>query len=262
MGIFSGKIFKKREDEAIDPIEEKEEARDSSHKEEERDTQLTGEENFEPEKKVPQIATPETENIDTEEKSTDSSEPKYGSAAVIRGVNGRFVGKKSSKKQPQTTVEDKLDTPDNMKESDQEKSIELPIVKTESFIKKPLVAQTSIFYGQSIRKFNIDGIWWYSIVDILSFAKIVNIPDYISALKSKLKSSVEQDKVINEVEYSNDGSTEVLECVTYEGFMVLLLLIRQTEVIIPGPFPDWLKNLSEEPYIQAEESKKNDKLVN
>jgi len=154
-----------------------------------------------------------------EEKEGDSVSQKpeetvtYGPKKIsLRSLNGKFASKTSQE------AEKSLEP---TKESNS-----LP--QSNSLPKK----QISIFYGQPIRKFSVDTIWWFCLEDILTLTKMIDIPPFIKSLKD--------NEAFSDTIQSIDGETP-LECITYEGFLALLPLIRETDALIPGPFPDWLK---------------------
>lgn len=132
----------------------------------------------------------------------------------------------------------------------------LPTVVSEPKIKNPTVEtipenatpQLSVFYGQTIRKFYLDDTWFFSILDILTLAKIINPAVYVNEIEQNPEQKKFYSQIIKIIICAKeDGTKENLECVAYDGFIQLLPIMRSKETMFPGPFPEWLQEVSKTP---------------
>lgn len=123
-------------------------------------------------------------------------------SAPLRGPGGKFVSKKVTEKTP-------------------------PAVKKDAG-----VTQTVTFYGNAIRKWHVDDVWYFSLLDILTMAKVLNPLAYLSELKTNEKTK--------ELISKNTKTIAAEACVSYPQFMQLLPILRSKDCVFPGPFPEWL----------------------
>ncbi len=162
--------------------------------------------------------------VEQPEKPVEQTPPKK---VIARSPDGKFVSTKEKKVEP--TILKPLE-----EVSPTSQPAEPVEEKTEDDQQK-----TSTFYGVDIRKFYTNKVWYFCLEDILLLAQYDNPQIDLS----KLKENAEFKKVFDKVSESI-GDTD---CVSYEGFIELLPLIRNGEHMFPGPFPDWLKGISELP---------------
>lgn len=143
------------------------------------------------------------------------------SKPLVRGAHGRFVSKKeleknhTSKKVEQKTVikEEQAPSKSEVKKNGTEGPFEV------------------MFYGKSIRKYNINGKWFYCLDDILalninltSSGKLIKKQDFDKTKKDNIK------RVINIEVADKDG---------------IVKIIRQVEGTFPGPLVRWLEETSQ-----------------
>jgi hypothetical protein len=100
-----------------------------------------------------------------------------------------------------------------------------------------LTQQFSVFRGCKIRKFYKDEQWYFSIIDILTTAKVINPEQHLLTIKQSMDANKIPSSII-------ELFSESIECVTYDGFMRLLPIMRANETNFSGPFPDWLRSIS------------------
>jgi hypothetical protein len=151
---------------------------------------------------------------------------------VTRGVDGKFVSKTPSVKkvtQVKKTVA-KTETIPQKKET-------VPQQTTPNY-------QTLTFYGKNVRKTYHDNSWYFALEDILPIAAIDYPDSFLKELQEKESVKSILDKIIVQVKFSNENSTKTVSCISHEGFMTLLPIVRDSGHTFLGPFPDWLKDVS------------------
>jgi len=178
------------------------------------------------------INTEETLPAETEIPATLPPKP------ILRGPGGKFISKKidlesiSSEHTPTITYPlDKEKTTDEKETAIETNQIETGLL-------------TATFYGNQIRKYYLDGDWYFAIEDILPLAQYDDPLGALESFKKKEESKKTFDKVVKEIRDSDN----VVECVNYGGFMELLPILRSEEHMFPGPFPSWLEDTSKFPY--------------
>ncbi len=129
-----------------------------------------------------------------------------------------------------------------------------PVLSKEEDKVIPHNYQISTFYSQDIKKIYKDGVWYFALEDILLLVHIDSPNVFISKLKEKTEAKKVFAKDSRQIELVDNDETKQVDCITYEGFMALLPLIRTTDNIFLGPFPDWLKSVSEIPYEEVQMS--------
>lgn len=153
---------------------------------------------------------------------------------LLRGTHGKFMSKKN-------TIELEAvneNTPPRSLRAVQPDTSSMPMG---NFI------QTSTFYGTIVRKFYKEGVWHFSLLDILPIAKTIYPVTYLE----ELKNDPEGKKILSEnivifTHVINEENNQRLECVSYETFMLLLPIMRKKGSIFPGPFPGWLEERARE----------------
>jgi len=171
-------------------------------------------------------------------------------ARPVRDANGKFISKKKpiaapipavdqiSTPHPDNTLEPKPSAPQDISEDTTKP------VATSDIDRRRQDPQTVTFYGFEVRKFYEDD-WYFSILDILALARVILPAQYLHTIKQK----PEAEAILNEstkiFSYAKDPETiERVESITYDGFMKILPIMRSQQTIFPGPFPDWLHNMS------------------
>lgn len=165
------------------------------------------------------------------------------------------------------TKEPKSDSQD----SDQGKAILSALkkaghTKKTAATRKPLAQETSVFYSHNIRRLYYQDHWYFFLEDILMVAGIVNWQKQLEELEEMAEFQKNKDKHLFKfkalVEKTNEVEEEIEEvkevwCVDYQGFMWLLPMIRSEKHIFPGPFPEWLAEISKLPLSLPENKQTN-----
>lgn len=148
---------------------------------------------------------------------------------VLRGPGGKFV----SKKKPVLKIEEPALPP-------------VPEVKPVTQAPPPVKNSNDVevvsFYNQDIRKFYSGNKWYFAVEDMLPLTGMnaSTTKDYLD----KIKNSSEHKKVVAGIITVVDS----IDCIDIDGLTTLLPILRETKNIFPGPFPDWLKNISTFPH--------------
>lgn len=120
--------------------------------------------------------------------------------------------------------------------------IETPIIKKEENNKiRPEIVS---FYGNSIRNTFMNNQWYFSLEDILRVAKVVDPTKFLIDLKNREGIKDEYYNLIETFSYYEGGSPIIIPIVNFQNFMHILPTIRNMDHFMPGPFPDWLKNMA------------------
>lgn len=162
------------------------------------------------------------------------AEKKVNKEPLLRGAHGKFISKQNATS-PETVIEN---TPPSL--------LHTPLPDANSMTMGMFI-QTSTFYGIIVRKFYKEGIWYFSLLDILPIAKTI----YPVAYFEELKNDPEGKKILSEnivifTHVIDEENNQRLECISYETFMQLLPIMRKKGSIFPGPFPGWLEERSKE----------------
>lgn len=190
----------------------------------------------------------EEENIKEEATQSESSK---NNQPILRGPGGKFISKKALEQdKPQEKTENESESeislePEQKQETkSQEEAGEIKIQEkgTDEKMISPSI-QFSIFRGTQIRKFYKNGKWFFSITDILTTAKIIDMPNHLL----KIKKAMEDNKISAEIIETFSVDEEKIECITYDSYIQLLPVMRTCETSFPGPFPDWLMGVSKLP---------------
>jgi hypothetical protein len=154
---------------------------------------------------------------------------------VTRGTDGKFVSKNPSAKK---TVQKKKSA-----------------VKIEADLQKEKINpqqaipnyQTLTFYGKRVRKIFQNNSWYFALEDILPIAAI-DYPDvFIKKLKENESVKNVFDNNVVQIKFLDQNESKTADCISYEGFLSLLPIIRDSGHTFLGPFPDWLRDISKLP---------------
>lgn len=133
------------------------------------------------------------------------------------------------------------------------KKISPPEILVETVIEKPVTKvnpETKIrpdqlsFYGHSIRNTFMNNQWYFSLEDILKIAKVVDPTKLLVDLKNQDSLKDRYYNLVETYSYYEGDSPIVIPIVNYQNFMEILPTIRSLEYFMPGPFPEWLKNMA------------------
>jgi hypothetical protein len=116
-------------------------------------------------------------------------------------------------------------------------------IKKISVIKKnPEVVS---FYGHPIRNTFINSQWYFSLEDILKVADVIDPTKFLIELKNHPNLKDEYYNLVETFSYYKGDSPIIIPIVNYQNFIKILPLIRTMKHLIPGPFPEWLKNTAQ-----------------
>lgn len=93
------------------------------------------------------------------------------------------------------------------------------------------------YYEFTIRRYYLDNCWYFSIEDLLPLAQYFEPHEDMEKLKKNDEFKKTFDKVVKEIKDSN----YIVECLSFDGFMILLPMLRGENHIFPGPMPGWLE---------------------
>lgn len=159
-------------------------------------------------------------------------------AKPVRGPDGKFIGKNHSAKPSKTPNTPKEETePAVAALTPAPAPVKVPKESATQSDGIPTV-QMLTFYGTPIKKIQHQGVWFFSLLDILTMAHVI----YPAQLIVELKENSPTKTVFKEAVI--DLSSDNLNFLSYDGFLKLLPALRTKGVSIPGPFPDWLKSSS------------------
>lgn len=108
----------------------------------------------------------------------------------------------------------------------------------------PLTFETVTFYSQNIRKLYFKNHWYFFLEDVVAVSGVLGLEEVLVKLKQTKEYKENSSKFILSLPVTVNGQTQTVECVDDVGFMWILPLVRSNERIFPGPFPDWLKEMS------------------
>ena len=123
-------------------------------------------------------------------------------------------------------------------------------IKTEEISVIPKVNDTKIrpeivsFYGNSIRNTFMNNQWYFSLEDILRVAKVIDPTKFLIDLKNHHTLQNEYYNLVETFSYYEEDNPIVIPIVNYQNFIKILPTIRAMEYFMPGPFPEWLKNMA------------------
>lgn len=120
--------------------------------------------------------------------------------------------------------------------------IEIPKIENEHKKDDKIKPETVIFYGHNIRSIYMNSQWYFSLEDILKICNIVDPTKFLVDLKNQTDLKDEYYKIVETFSYYENDNPIIIAVVKYQSFIQLLPHIRQTGSVLPGPFPDWLKN--------------------
>jgi hypothetical protein len=168
------------------------------------------------------------------EKKTETFAPK-SIKKVVRGADGKFTSKGTSAKK---AVQVKKITVKTATASGKE---ELASQKTIPN------CQTLTFYGKRIRKIHRDSSCYFALEDILPIAIVDDPESFVKKLQENESVKDVFANAIMQIKLSDENGTKMVDCVDYAGFMSILPIIRDSGHMFPGPFPDWLRDISKLP---------------
>ncbi len=119
-------------------------------------------------------------------------------------------------------------------------------VKTPVIPKAPLNFETATFYSQPVRKIYSRNRWFFFLEDIIALTGTIGLNEYISKLK-KSKDYEKNASLVVDLPVNDSGKTKFVECIDIEGFNWLLPLLREDKRTFPGPFPNWIAEISKLP---------------
>lgn len=128
-----------------------------------------------------------------------------------------------------------------------------PSVKKATALKMPqapktrLVSETATFYSQPIRKVYYKNRWYFFLKDVIAISGVLNLEEDLDRVKRNKEYKEDSSKYIVSVPVVINDQTETVECIDNDGFMWILPLVRNENRVFPGPFPNWIKALSEAP---------------
>ena len=115
-----------------------------------------------------------------------------------------------------------------------------PRVETTDKIRPDIVS----FYGHNIRNTFMNNQWYFSLEDILRIAKVVDPTKFLIDLKNQESLKEKYYTLVETFSYYEGDSPIIIPIVNYQNFMEVLPTIRDLEYSMPGPFPEWLKNMA------------------
>lgn len=137
-----------------------------------------------------------------------------------------------------------LTPPDVELTKDTVEIIEETKVDTPSTTKEKILPQVVSFYGQDIRHIFMNNQWYFSLEDILRIAKVVDPTKLLIDLKNHELLKENYYQLVESFSYYENDNPIVIPIVNYQNFLEILPFIRSFEYFLPGPFPDWLKNMA------------------
>lgn len=123
-------------------------------------------------------------------------------------------------------------------------------IKTEEITVTPKINDTKIrpeiisFYGNSIRNTFMNNQWYFSLEDILRVAKVVDPTKFLVELKNHDTLQNEYYNLVETFSYYEEDNPIIIPVINYQNFIRILPTIRAVEYFMPGPFPEWLKNMA------------------
>jgi hypothetical protein len=139
-----------------------------------------------------------------------------------------------------------------VKKEKQSPAVSPPILPKKIDIKKddvptnnlPTRPETLSFYGHTIRNTFMNNQWYFSLEDLLRVANIVDPTKFLINLKNTDNLKDRYYSLVETFSYYEGDSPIIIPIVNYQNFMELLPSIRAMDFFMPGPLPDWLKNMA------------------
>lgn len=122
--------------------------------------------------------------------------------------------------------------------------VEPPIVENKVENTDKIRPDVVSFYGHTIRNTFMNNQWYFSLEDILRIAKVVDPTKFLIDLKNQESLKEKYYTLIETFSYYEGDSPIIIPIVNYQNFMEILPTIRDLEYFMPGPFPEWLKNMA------------------
>jgi hypothetical protein len=118
--------------------------------------------------------------------------------------------------------------------------VEIPVAENTEKIRPDIIS----FYGHNIRNTFMNNQWYFSLEDILKVAKIVDPTKFLIDLKNQDSLKEKYYDLVETFSYYEGDSPIIIPIVNYQNFMEILPTVRSLEYFMPGPFPEWLKNMA------------------
>lgn len=100
------------------------------------------------------------------------------------------------------------------------------------------------FYSHNIRFVYTSNQWYFCLEDILKVANVVDPTKFLIDLKNQTDLKDNYYQFVDSFSYHENDNPIIIPIVNYQSFIQLLPYIRQIGSTIPGPFPEWLKNMA------------------
>lgn len=123
-----------------------------------------------------------------------------------------------------------------------------PIEEVKPEIIQPQETQNPLnivsFYGHHIRSVYTKNQWYFCLEDILKVANVIDPTKFLIDLKNQTDLKDNYYQLVDSFSYQENNNPIIIPVVNYQSFIQVLPFIRQIGSIIPGPFPEWLKNMA------------------
>ncbi len=164
---------------------------------------------------------------------------------ITRGPDGKFI----SKKRPAKKAEENIHPEEPKKEVQPEQAPAVIESTSKDGENKQITSsyQVLTFYSKDIRRAYREGVWYFALEDILYIASIDDPESFLVSLKEKPSIKKTLEDAVTKINFLDEEGEKTVNCITYDGFMTLLPVIRENGYMLPGPFPDWLKDISQFP---------------
>lgn len=100
------------------------------------------------------------------------------------------------------------------------------------------------FYGHNIRSVYTKNQWYFCFEDILKIANVIDPTKFLIDLKNQTELKDNYYQFVDSFSYQENNNPIVIPVINFQSFINLLPYIRQIGSVIPGPFPEWLKNMA------------------
>ena len=116
-----------------------------------------------------------------------------------------------------------------------------------SVIKSPLPVESLTFFSQQVRRVYYKNRWVFFLEDIVALTGTIDLNPYLDKLRKCKEYLDNSGKYVSDPPVLIEGKTNFVECITYEGVMWLLPILRTDERTFQGPFTSWIKEASLSP---------------
>jgi len=176
------------------------------------------------------IPTTQPQEEKATEKAAEKTEKQFipkSMSKVTRGPGGRFVSKNKKDLPKQEVVVKKAET--------------IPRADKASAPQKSKVA-TLTMYSRPVRIAELDGKRYFVLSDIVSLCLEPYAHEELDKLRSNRESLQKINPLIKNYTLGIDGENETTECVTHEGAIAIVRMIKKP---FPGPFTRWVTQVSD-----------------